>query len=192
MIRMLSVVLFAFLVVFGFQTSVSADDHGEPPVEELEQQFNDLMNLETNDDGEVVNYDSKDRLEEEFKSIMVAPLADDYLDTYFYEENDKLYIEEMDGPYQLQTDQNYDLEKVSDSQYTLTQEGENQLRGEYTLTSDYSYEAGKWVFADRMDRVDDEGGSLPDTATSNPAMMAIGGMVTVLGAGLFLGRRKVE
>ncbi|SDM49985.1 hypothetical protein [Sediminibacillus halophilus] len=167
--------------ILGLHSSVSAEDHGNPPVEELEAQFNSLMDLETNEDGEVKKYSSKGRLEQEFKSIMVWPLADHFVDTYFEEKNGKLYKKEIDGPYRLQTDEDYSLEKINDSEYKLTQQGENQLRGSYTLTITYSYEAGKWVFADRMDHVSDQGGQMPDTATSLPTMMMFGIIISAIG-----------
>lgn len=187
------VVVVMFLVALtGLHNPVFADNHGEPPVKELEQQFNDLIDLETTEDGEVKKYDSRDRLEEEMKSIMVWPLADHYLDTYFEERDGKLYLKEMDGPVQLKTDQDYTLEKVSADKYKLTQHGENQLRDEYTLTITYSYEAGKWVFGDRMNHVasSETGGELPDTATSFPIVMVSGGAVMALGALLLIFRRK--
>ncbi|SDK17576.1 hypothetical protein [Sediminibacillus albus] len=174
----------------GLQHPVSAEDHGKPPVEDLEKQFNDLMNLETTENGEVVQYDSKARLEQEFKGIMVWPLADHFVDTYFKEENDKLYMREIDGPYKLNTNQDYTLEKISDTKYKLTQEGANQLRGEYTLTINYSFEAGKWVFADRMDNIANQGGEMPETATSLPTVMVSGGVISALGIFLLLARRR--
>ncbi|MFG6117365.1 LPXTG cell wall anchor domain-containing protein [Halobacillus sp. MO56] len=193
MLKRFSAVVVMFLVALtGFHNPVFADNHGETPVKELEQQFNDLIYLETTEDGEVKKYDSMDRLEEEMKSIMVWPLADHYLDTYFEERDGKLYLKEMDGPVQLNTDQDYTLEKVSDDKYKLTQQGENQLRGEYTLNITYSYEAGKWVFGDRMNHVSSSegGGELPDTATSLPIVMASGGAVMAIGALLLIFRRK--
>ncbi|MFD1032462.1 LPXTG cell wall anchor domain-containing protein [Metaplanococcus flavidus] len=181
------------VMLTGLQMPVFADNHGEPPVRELEQQFRDLIyNLETAQDYEVVEYDSMARLEEEFRSIMVWPLADHYLETYFEERDGTAYIIPMDGPVQLNLDEDYTLEKVDDNTYELTQQGESALRGEYTLTITYSYEAGKWVFGDRMDHVSssENGGELPDTATSLPSMMALGGIVMGLGALLLFFRRK--
>ncbi|RBW71099.1 LPXTG cell wall anchor domain-containing protein [Bacillus taeanensis] len=157
---------------------------------ELEQQFKDFIYQETMEDGQLKNYDSMDKLEQDLKGIMVWPLADHYLDTFFYEENGNVYLESRDGPISLMTDQEYSLEKMNENHYKLTQSGNNELRGDYTLTIHYKYEAGKWVFGDRMDNVEsDNGGQLPDTATSLPLMLVVGGAFIVLGA-LFMIRRK--
>lgn len=191
MFKKFSVVLATLLVFTGLHNPVLAEGHGEPPVKDLEQQFKNLMDVEKSDDGEVKNYDSKSALEQEFKKIMVWPLADHYVDTYFYEENDKLYQKDMDGPPKLMEDKDYTLEKVSENHYRLTQKHDNELRGEYTLTINYSYEAGKWVFSDRMNQLGtDSGGEMPDTATNLPVMMMSGGAVMALGAFFLIARRR--
>lgn len=187
------VVAVLFLVTLtGMQVSVFAENHGEPPVKELEQQFSDLIYLEPAEDYEVKQYDSLDQLEEAYKSIMVWPLADHYLDTYFKEENGTVYLIPTESPILLNPDEDYTLERISNDKYELTQQGENPLRGEYTLTITYSYEAGKWVFGDRMDIVSstENGGELPDTATSFPNAMAFGGAVMAVGALMLFSRRK--
>ncbi|KGP73607.1 LPXTG cell wall anchor domain-containing protein [Pontibacillus yanchengensis] len=196
MMKKLFGVIAGLLVCIASVNPVFAEDNGKPPVEKLEQQFNQMMSLETTKDGKVKKYDSLGRLEQELKSIMTWPLADSYLDTYFYEENDKLYMEEMDGPLRLNTDEDYTLEKINDGQYKLTQQGHNELRDDYTLTIEYSYEAGKWVFADRNNQVGEDeydgnnGGQLPNTATNLPMMALSGGALMALGAVGLFARRK--
>lgn len=190
--KKLSAVLVACLVVIGMATPVFADNHGKPPVEELEKQFNEFFTLETTDEGEVKKYDSMDRLEEEIKSIMVWPLADQYLETYFYEENDKLYLKAMDGPIKLDTDMEYHMEKVDANHYTVTQDRENQQYGKYTVKIDYSYEAGKWVFEDRRHIERGEGGEMPDTSSTLPMKAISGILLTAAGALLLVGRKRLN
>lgn len=183
-------ILAAVLVFAGLQSPVLAEEHGKPPVEELEQQFVDLIYQETAEDQEVQNYDALGALKQDLQGIMMAPLADHYLEEFFYEENDNLYLTARDGPIQLNTEEDYQLEQVNDTTYKLTQTSSNELHGDYTLTITYSYEAGRWVFADRMGIVgySDNGGELPETATSNPAMVLFG--ITVIGAGALMMLRR--
>jgi LPXTG-motif cell wall-anchored protein len=186
----LSAVLVILLLALGFQGVVSAENHGEPPIMELEQQFENLIYQETTENGQLKNYDSMDKLEQDLKGIMVWPLADHYLDTFFYEENGNVYLVSRDGPISFMSDQEYHLEKINDKHYKLTQSGNNELSGDYMLTIDYKYEAGKWVFGERMDNAQaDNGGQMPDTATSLPVMIVVGGMLMLIGA-LFMMRRK--
>lgn len=127
---------------------------------------------------------------------MVWPLADHYVDTFFEEEDGKLIKIARDGPVRLLRDKEYNLEKINEDHYKLTQYNENNMRGEYTLTIHYKYEAGKWVFADRMNHVANEsaenGDEMPDTATNLPTMMMIGGGVMLSGALILVARRRVD
>lgn len=190
--KKLVVAVLVLVTLTGLQIPVFAENHGEPPVKELEQQFYDLIYMDTAENYEVEQYDSLDRLEEDMKSIMVWPLADHYLDTYFEERDGNVYLIPTEGPIRLNMDEDYTLEKISDDEYKLTQHGENALRGEYTLTITYSYEAGKWVFGNRMDIVSssDNGGEMPDTATSLPNAIAFGGALMAAGALVLISRRK--
>ncbi|KHE67171.1 hypothetical protein [Halobacillus sp. BBL2006] len=192
MIKKFPVVVVACLVFVGMSAPVFAQSHGEPPVKKLEQQFNDFFTLETTDDGEVKKYDSMDRLEEEMKSIMVWPLADRYLETYFYEENGKLYLKAMDGPVKLDLDKEYHMEKVDENHYTVTQDREGAQYGKHTVKINYSYEAGKWVLEDRSRMEREKGGEMPDTSTSLPVKTASGLLLTVVGALLLAGRKRLK
>lgn len=196
MYRFLSALVVAGLVFMGMNTPVFADNHGEPPVKEMEQKFHELIHQETNEDGVVKNYDSKDRLEQEFNQHMLPEPARYYVDTYFKEDDGKLYLKSMDAPVEVMWDKDYTLEQVDDQNYKLTQTGENELRGEYTLTVHYTYEAEKWEFAERSvtkgANEGNKGGEMPDTATNLPTMMVIGSGAVLAGALLLVARRRVD
>ena len=188
MLKRFTATLATFLLAAGIHSPAMADDHGEPPVEELEKKFEELLFPET-DGTKVTKYDSIHQLEEDLNGIMKFPLTDYYLEKYFYEEDGQLHIVAMDGAYLVDLEQDYTLEKLSDDHYRLTQNRSNQLRGEFTVQVDYSFEAGRWVFEDRMDVVNSQdGGELPNTATNMPMMMLSGGLL--MAAGAFLIYRK--
>lgn len=186
-----SSLLVALLLFTVFQFPAFAESHGEPPVVELEQQFQDLFYQETTEEGQVINFDTKSALSFEFRSIMTWPLADYYVDTWYYEENGQLYLEATEGPLGLDPQQEYTLTKITDDHYQLTQETESELYGNATLTIDYQYEAGKWVFADRMEVIGNVGGGeLPETATSHPLFILIGGALMLIGGIMVVSRRE--
>lgn len=191
MLKKLVSILAVLLVFAGLPASVFAEVHGEPPVEELEQQFHDLIFQETTEDQQLTNYDSLDALEFDFRSIMVWPLADHYMNQYFYEENGNVYLVATEGPIEINMDEDYTLEQISDTEYQLTQSSSNELWGDYTLTITYSYEAGKWVFADRNEVIGDggTGGEMPDTATATPTMVLVGIALISAGALMIVRRR---
>ena len=119
-------------------------------------------------------------------------MADDYLETFFYEENDKLYLRAMDGPVKLDTEMEYHMEKVDENHYKVTQDREGAQYGKYTVKIDYSYEAGKWVFEDRSRIEREEGGELPDTSSSLPLKMMAGVFITVASALVLVGRKRMN
>ncbi|MBH0231154.1 LPXTG cell wall anchor domain-containing protein [Halobacillus yeomjeoni] len=192
MIKKLLVVFVTALVFTGLHSPVFAEDHGEPPVKDLEQQFKNVLMVETEEDGEVTKYDSMDEVEQELDAFMTKPLMDHYSEMYFMEENDKLYKKSLGYPIFVETDKDYELEKVSENKYKLTQEGSSQTHGDYTFEVTYSYEAGKWVFSKRSATQNENGGEMPDTATPAPMIMLAGAGIMLLGAlALFTRRRTV-
>ncbi|WP_181350364.1 hypothetical protein [Thalassobacillus sp. CUG 92003] len=178
------------LLAFSFSSQVFADNHGEPPVDELEQKFENWVIQETDSNLQVKNFDSKAGLKNKLAEIMTDSLANYYVENYYYEEDGNLYIEEKDGPLMVQTDQDYELEAKSDNHYMLTQSGSNQLRDDYTLTVEYKYEDGQWMMEDRNDKIGSEGGEMPDTATSLPLVMSLGALMIVMGFGLTFFRKR--
>ncbi|WP_174727111.1 LPXTG cell wall anchor domain-containing protein [Mesobacillus harenae] len=192
MLKKLTAAFAILLMVAGIHSPALADNHGEPPIEELEAQFESFIFPEV-ENGMLTDYDSLDRLEQDMNGIMTFPLTDHYLDTYFIERDGDVVIRATEGPMLVDFDQDFTLEKVNNDHYKLTQTGHNQLRGDYTIEIDYSYEAGKWVFVDRMDIVGTEsGGELPDTATSMPLMMLSGGLLMAFGAMMIFRRNRVN
>lgn len=62
LLRFVSSLVVATLVFMGLHSPGFAEDHGKPPVMELENQYDQLIELETNRENEVKKYDSIDRL----------------------------------------------------------------------------------------------------------------------------------
>ncbi|UCZ53176.1 LPXTG cell wall anchor domain-containing protein [Bacillus shivajii] len=182
-------ILTVFILVFSYSASAIADSHGEPPIEELEEQFKNLIEVETDDDQKVVEFDSTEQFEQAFHQIMSDELADFYLGQYFKEDDDGYYHLPQDAPAYIDFEQEYTLEEVNNNQYHLTQSREDALRGEFTLTVHYEYANDQWIIADRNDLADvEEGGELPDTATSYP-LWTIAGLI-LAGTGVILITRK--
>ncbi|ARI76945.1 hypothetical protein [Halobacillus mangrovi] len=175
------------IMILGIHTTIHAENHGKPPVKELEQKFHNLIFQEIEEDQEinkVKKYDSKAALKEDLLEIMTSPLADSYLEQYFEEKDGDLYIIPQDGPQQLSFNHDYELEKVNDSYYRVTQPANDKL---YTgrIEVEYRYEAGGWVFANRMNRIStDAGGEMPDTSSSSPLRMIVGVILIGTGTGL--------
>lgn len=198
MAKMLAALLVAALIFTGFQNSGLAEDHGKPPVEQLEQKFSDLFTLEK-------DYNSKREVQTDFETIMVPKLAEKLVDIYYVEENGEVSIKATDGEVEIDPKQSYELEEIDSNHYKLSQTATTLMYGTYTLTVDYVYESDKWIMANRslspevvVDEDTDEGtdenagDQLPNTATSLPTSIMIGGGIMLAGAILLVTRRRAK
>ncbi|WP_377890697.1 LPXTG cell wall anchor domain-containing protein [Alkalihalobacillus sp. R86527] len=208
MVRMLAALLVTALFFTGFQNPALAEDHGKPPVEELEEQFSNLFNVETEENNYVKDYDTLAEMRKVFENIMTPDLAKKTVETFFKEVDGRLMFLPQDSEAKLLSDVDYELRKIDDNHYKLLQTAELEIYGgTYRLEIDYIYESGKWIFADRsrFDNVEEEttgddstnttnedttGDKLPNTATSLPTSMMIGGGIMLAGAFLLLARRR--
>lgn len=184
-------VLALLVVSLSIPAVVVAEEHGEPPVEELEQQFYDLVYQETENAYQLRDYDSIDALEEDMNQVMAPELANYYLDLLFYEEDGIPYVVPTEGPFQLDMEAAYTLEQTGETEYRVTQSSVNALNEEFTLTIVYQYEDGNWYIADRIEAIDysdNPGGEMPDTATVTPTMLLTG--LILIGTGTICMARK--
>ncbi|WP_270180917.1 hypothetical protein [Alkalihalobacillus sp. CinArs1] len=206
MTRILSVLVMVTLLFMGFQNTASAHGHGEPPVKEIEEKFLGFYNnLNADPETHVVNnYHSMEEMEKVFAQIMVPGLAEAYVSEFFKEEDGKLLHRPQDGPSSIEFNSHYDLQKVNNNHYKLSQKLTGELHGGQTLTIDYIYQSGKWIFGNRnnilpevhvdgsTDDNHDEttGDQLPDTATFFPTSIMVGVSVMLVGALLLVARKR--
>ncbi|MFB4169418.1 hypothetical protein [Virgibacillus sp. JSM 102003] len=121
----------------------------KPPLEDLENQYESMIKQEYNEQLEVVKYDTKQELIDAFTKIMSQDLAVQSADQFFRVNNGELFVNESGGPALIDFDTEYNLTKISDKEYELTQTQESQLRGNIRLTVTYQYQEGGWIIADR-------------------------------------------
>ena len=168
-----------------------AQEHDEPPIKELDEKFQELIEVEYGDDFKATEYESKDELENAFHSIMTSELADYYLDRFFKFEDGEVYVLPQDGPLYINFDEEYQLEEQNENHYKLTQENEDEMRGEYTLSVQYEHQDGEWLMIDRNEIVGvEEGDELPETASSFFFWALMGLGIALSGAGIILFSRK--
>ncbi|WP_066173901.1 LPXTG cell wall anchor domain-containing protein [Bacillus marinisedimentorum] len=198
MSKKLASLLTAMFLVFGFSGAVLAENHGEPPVEELEKKFKDWVIQDADEDHKVKNFDSKEEFKSKLAEIMAMDVAEYIVNTWYYEEDGSLYIIPKDGPIFLNMEKDYILEEKGENEYKLTQEAENTLRGRYTLTIQYLKEDGNWIISNRNGVADNEGtgsesgGELPETATSLPMTMMAGAAAMAGGFAILFYRRRSD
>lgn len=128
--------------------NASAEDTPKVPVEELSTKFEKRLYQDTEKNYKVKAFDSKQALIDHLAQIMREELANRYVNDYYKEKEDGLYIIPKDGPALLQPDQPYETEQTG-NKATMTQSSENGLRGQYELTIQYRYKDDRWIMHDR-------------------------------------------
>jgi hypothetical protein len=121
----------------------------EPDVEGLAAAFENYLMQDTDENQKVTNYENKKELIHSFSGIAAPEVAQTYIDDYYEEREDGLYLVAKDSPTWFQENEPYNMEKIDDKHYKVTQEGENEMAGSYRLTLHFEYQSGAWLMTER-------------------------------------------
>ncbi|MFP4200166.1 MAG: S-layer homology domain-containing protein [Clostridia bacterium] len=125
----------------------------------LEGEFEDRFYQDTIGDEDplprVEDFDRMDDLVDHLVEIMDRDLAESYVNDYYEERSDRLYLIPKDGPTSLQTEEDFDLSMKTPTRYQLTQEGSSGLVGDYVLTITYGQRGDDWIMVDREVEVEE-------------------------------------
>lgn len=104
--------------------------------------------------NEVKAYQSKAALIEATLAIASRDLVKQHVDDYYREEEGLLYVVPKDGPAKLLSDLPVSINQVDEDTYHVSQQNENELRGPYILTVEFSWMDDAWKMTDRIFEVD--------------------------------------
>ncbi|MFC0523943.1 hypothetical protein ACFFGV_10270 [Pontibacillus salicampi] len=130
----------------SLSSSVQAEGSqlSEKKMEELIHTFYDKLIQETDERNFAVDYTSKDALIESFTSISTTKLAKEYVDFYYKEYNNELYLVPTETPAWFVKGNDYQVKQSSENQVKLTQRNQSDLYGNYTITFTFAQQDGKW------------------------------------------------
>ncbi|GAA0500339.1 hypothetical protein GCM10008986_29560 [Salinibacillus aidingensis] len=122
-----------------------ADDLTHEQIKGLTEKFMDILVQETNQENRVLSYNTKDQLVQELKSIASLSLAKKYVDLYYKERNQQLYIIPTETPPWFIPDNSYDIQ-TENGQATIVQSNSSELYGNYKIRIEFKYKEQKgWV-----------------------------------------------
>lgn len=104
--------------------------------------------------NEIKAYQSKEALIEATLAIASRELVAQHVDDYYREEEGLLYVVPKDGPAKLLSDLPVSINQVDEDTYHVSQQNENELRGPYILTVEFSWMDDAWKMTDRIFEVD--------------------------------------
>ncbi len=121
----------------------------KPPVTKLENQYKSVLIQPISDQRNVLKFDTKQQLIKAFTEVMSHDLAAENADAFYRENSEGLFLESRGGPITLNAAPDYNLAKIKDREYKVTQEKSGEYTGNARLSITYIYHDGKWIIQDR-------------------------------------------
>lgn len=133
---------------FDIQTSTENDKNVElishDNIVYLTDKFIDTIVQDTDSDYRVIDYDSKEKLLNTFKTIATREVAQVYIDFYFKEEDNGLYIVPTETPPWFNPNNDYDVVQLNHDQVAVIQENQSDLYGDYSIEIEFTREGEDW------------------------------------------------
>ncbi|WP_068672740.1 hypothetical protein [Oceanobacillus sp. Castelsardo] len=107
---------------------------------------NEFMNIlvqPTNVKEKVIGVNTKEELLKEFERITTREVAMPYVDFYYEEEDDGLYIVPTETPPWFIAENEYRMEQLNEKKVILTQKNQVDLYGDYMIEIELTYD-GDW------------------------------------------------
>ncbi|TRM13011.1 hypothetical protein FH966_15575 [Lentibacillus cibarius] len=109
----------------------------------LTSQFMNLIVQETNESYKVLHYNSKNQLLKAFTKVSSKEVATKYIDYYFNEKPDGLYLKPTETPPWFHEEEDYDMIRKNDNTVEVTQTNTTELYGTRTINITFTFH-NKW------------------------------------------------
>ncbi|UOQ48092.1 hypothetical protein MUN88_18875 [Gracilibacillus caseinilyticus] len=109
----------------------------------LTDKFMELLVQDIDDQYKVINYQTKEELIKAFEPYVTKEAVQPYIDYYYEEEKNGLYIVPTETPPWFDKSNDYD-KQMKDNQVIVTQQNENALYGEYTISITFEKINDQW------------------------------------------------
>ncbi|MFD2043726.1 hypothetical protein ACFSTA_06425 [Ornithinibacillus salinisoli] len=119
--------------------------------DEIYHIMNSFMNMlvqETDEDYKVVHFGSKEELLKEFEKLSSRDVAAQFVDYYYYEEADNLYLVPTETPPWFMEKNEYDIVKSDQKQVKIVQGNHSVFFGDYTIEITFSNINSNWKITD--------------------------------------------
>ncbi|MDY0393137.1 hypothetical protein ACFSMW_00405 [Virgibacillus halophilus] len=110
--------------------------------------FMDILVQKTAKDYKVLGLDNKQQLFKKFSKIATQEAAKQFVDFYYEEKQDGLYIKPTETPPWFIDANAYSLKKLNMDHYKVKQQNKTSLYGDYTIHLDFQWLQGKWKITD--------------------------------------------
>ncbi|MFB1051421.1 hypothetical protein [Paraliobacillus sp. JSM ZJ581] len=108
------------------------------------KQFMDTLVQDIDTAYKVKHMNAKEELYQAFEYITTREIAKPYVEYYYQEEADGLYILPTETPPWFVEGKAYQKEAVADNIYHITQHNQSDLHGAYVIKIEMTYNQGEW------------------------------------------------
>lgn len=115
----------------------------------LEQEFKSIVLQDTDSNQKVINYNNKMNLINKLSKVMKKDLAKKYINNYFKENDNNLYLIPKDSPTWLIENKKIYIKQLNEKNYKAIQYNKNSLIGDYELVINYKLINDKWIIENR-------------------------------------------
>ncbi|KGX86777.1 hypothetical protein [Pontibacillus litoralis] len=113
-------------------------------VARIAEQFMEKLVQETDRQGKVVNFDTKQQLIQSFHTLTHTDVAKEYVDFYYKEYNNGLYIIPTETPPWFQPSNAFQTKTLANGNVQVVQHNQSDLYGDYTIALQFGYEDNQW------------------------------------------------
>lgn len=118
----------------------------EKEIKNKTNQFMDLLIQDIDNDNRVKRVDSKKALIQSFKHVADQETAKAFVDRYYEERDDGLYVIPSEKPAWIDEDQDIDVIQLEDNRVKALQHNQSDLYREYTIAIEFTYD-NEWVIS---------------------------------------------
>lgn len=106
----------------------------------LTDQFMRILVQDTDSNYKVVNYNLKEALLTAFEQVTIREVAIDFVDFYYREKADGLYILPTETPPWFEKDNKYRLEQLGQNKVKVVQTNHSYLHDTYTIEFEFTFD----------------------------------------------------
>ncbi|MFU0788473.1 hypothetical protein [Virgibacillus proomii] len=119
------------------QTEVKDLSHEE--IIKLSHQFINILLQPVDAKYRVENYQTKGDLYQKFNTISYQKVAEPYVEYYYKEKEDGLYLRPTSAPPWFKQDKPYEVVKESDNKVKIKQKNKSDIYGNYTIEIEFTF-----------------------------------------------------
>lgn len=121
------------------ETNNTSKEISHTQIVSLTEEFMDILVQDIDNQNKIIQFDTKKELLSAFEKVTIKDVASEYVDYYFHEEKDGLYIRPTETPPWFKPGNDYGTIQKQANIVKVVQNNKTDLSGLYTLKIEFTY-----------------------------------------------------